>query len=92
MIARTSPALLARSAEGGRPDILLSRKRWSRVLRGVDLEMRAGEILCIVGPNGAGKSMLINIITDTREPSGGSVVLQVSAGGAAPRHYLGVKA
>jgi branched-chain amino acid transport system permease protein len=49
-----------------------------RVLRGVSLDMRAGEILCIVGPNGAGKSTLINIITDTREVSDGSVVLQGS--------------
>jgi urea transport system permease protein/urea transport system ATP-binding protein len=49
-----------------------------RVLRGVDLELRAGEILCIVGPNGAGKSTLINIITDTREASGGKIVLRGS--------------
>lgn len=46
-----------------------------RVLRGVTLEMRAGEILSIIGPNGAGKSTLINVITDTRELTGGAIEL-----------------
>jgi branched-chain amino acid transport system permease protein len=46
-----------------------------QVLRGVDLEMRSGEILCIIGPNGAGKSTLINLITDGREVSSGTISL-----------------
>ena len=34
-----------------------------QALKGVDLQVRAGEILALVGPNGSGKSTLINMIT-----------------------------
>ena len=32
------------------------------VLKGVNLELRAGEVLAVIGENGAGKSMFINIL------------------------------
>jgi ABC-type branched-subunit amino acid transport system ATPase component len=37
-----------------------------QVLRGIDLTIHRGELLCIVGPNGAGKSTLLNLLTDGR--------------------------
>jgi branched-chain amino acid transport system permease protein len=46
-----------------------------RVLEGVDLEVRSGEILAILGPNGAGKSTLVDVITAPEKLDGGSIQL-----------------
>ena len=42
-------------------------------LGGVDLEVRRGEVHCLVGPNGAGKSTLIKCIAGAVEPSAGEI-------------------
>ena len=43
------------------------------VLSGIDLELRAGEVLAIVGRNGAGKSTLLSALARLDAPRGGSV-------------------
>jgi len=43
------------------------------VLRGVDLEIRAGEIVAVLGSNGAGKSTLNNTVCGLLPASGGSI-------------------
>lgn len=43
-------------------------------LKGVDLEIRRGEILALLGPNGAGKTTLINIICGIVRPTSGRVI------------------
>jgi ABC-type branched-subunit amino acid transport system ATPase component/predicted MFS family arabinose efflux permease len=44
-----------------------------RVLFGVDLEIRRGEIVALLGTNGAGKSTTLNAISGVVEPDGGNV-------------------
>ena len=48
------------------------------ILRGVDLEVRDGEIVTIVGPNGAGKSTLIKAIFGLVPPRTGRIRLRGS--------------
>lgn len=43
------------------------------VLKGVDIEISEGEIVCVIGPNGAGKSTLFKCLYGLLEPSGGEI-------------------
>ena len=45
------------------------------VLRGVDLSVRAGELLAIVGQSGTGKSVLLRQIIGLERPDGGRIVV-----------------
>ena len=44
-----------------------------QALKGVDLDIRRGEIFALLGPNGAGKTTLISIICGIVNPTSGSV-------------------
>ena len=46
-----------------------------QALRGVSLEVRAGEIYALLGPNGAGKTTLVRAICGRLKPDGGEVRL-----------------
>ena len=45
----------------------------SRVLRGVSLDVREGELVCLVGRNGAGKTTTFRTIMGYRRPAAGSI-------------------
>ena len=44
-------------------------------LRGVDLDVRRGEIVGLLGPNGAGKTTLVSIVAGLRRPDAGTVTV-----------------
>src|SRR5512142_148788 len=55
-----------------------------QALRGVDLELEAGDFLAVAGKSGSGKSTLLNMITGIDSPSSGSLVVQ-----GRPVHAMG---
>ena len=46
-----------------------------QVLKGIDLEIKAGEYVSIMGPSGSGKTTLFNMIGGLDKPSSGSVFI-----------------
>ena len=46
-----------------------------QALEGVDLDLRAGEVHCLVGENGAGKSTLVKVLMGVHRPDAGQILL-----------------
>ena len=73
--------------------LVVKNDRGSEVVRGVDLEVRAGEILGIAGVAGNGQDELVEAIVGLRRPAAGTIRLagrDITASGARRRHQLGV--
>jgi neutral amino acid transport system ATP-binding protein len=58
------------------------------ILGGVDLELRADEIVTIVGPNGAGKSTLLKAVFGLLRPRAGRILLRDEEIGGARTHDI----
>jgi branched-chain amino acid transport system ATP-binding protein len=59
------------------------------ILRGLDLDVPAGQITCLIGPNGSGKSTLLRVISGLLAPRAGQVRLSgKNVTGASPRAML----
>jgi branched-chain amino acid transport system ATP-binding protein len=93
----TSVATVTEATDSAEPILRLGGigRRFGGVdaVRGVDLEVRAGERRAILGPNGAGKTTLFNLISGEFPPTAGTVELfgrDVTAEPARARPGIGV--
>ena len=46
------------------------------VLRGIDLDVERGSVVCIIGPSGSGKSTLLRCVNLLEQPSSGSIFFE----------------
>lgn len=47
----------------------------NEVLRGIDLEVARGEVVCVIGPSGSGKSTLLRCVNLLEQPTRGQVIV-----------------
>ena len=47
-----------------------------KVIRGIDMEIEKGDVVCIIGPSGSGKSTFLRCLNLLEKPNGGSVCFE----------------
>lgn len=47
----------------------------NEVLRGIDLEIKEGEVVCVIGPSGSGKSTMLRCINLLEKPNHGTIIV-----------------
>jgi len=47
----------------------------NQVLKGMDLEVEEGEVICIIGPSGSGKSTFLRCVNRLEEPTDGTIIV-----------------
>lgn len=47
----------------------------TEVIKGVDMTVRKGEVICIIGPSGAGKSTVLRCLNGLEQATGGKIVV-----------------
>lgn len=72
-------------------DVVAGYGRAAPVLRGLNVTVRAGEVVCLVGPNGAGKSTALKVASGLLAPRSGRVLLAGrDVTGLSPQRLLGL--
>ena len=46
------------------------------VLKGIDLSVASGEVICVIGPSGSGKSTLLRCVNLLEQPTSGKVIIE----------------
>ncbi|WP_343651548.1 amino acid ABC transporter ATP-binding protein [Herbaspirillum sp.] len=57
-------------------DQLQKRFGQAHILRGIDCEIRAGEVVCVIGPSGSGKSTFLRCLNGLEEVSDGDIFIE----------------
>lgn len=47
----------------------------NKVLKGIDLEIKDGEVVCMIGPSGSGKSTFLRCLNRLEDPTSGKIVI-----------------
>ena len=47
----------------------------NHVLRGIDIDIHAGEVVCVIGPSGSGKSTFLRCINRLEEATSGEILI-----------------
>ncbi|HXV08566.1 MAG TPA: amino acid ABC transporter ATP-binding protein [Burkholderiales bacterium] len=58
-------------------ELIALEKRFGplQVLKGVDLAIASGEVVCLIGPSGSGKSTLLRCVNRLEQPTGGRILI-----------------
>jgi polar amino acid transport system ATP-binding protein len=58
-------------------ELIALEKRFGplQVLKGIDLAVASGEVVCLVGPSGSGKSTLLRCVNRLEQPTGGRILI-----------------
>ncbi|WP_415717247.1 amino acid ABC transporter ATP-binding protein [Maridesulfovibrio sp.] len=46
-----------------------------QVIKGIDLKVESGQVVCIIGPSGSGKSTVLRCINRLEEPTSGTIIV-----------------
>src|SRR6478609_10853853 len=73
-------------------DFVVGRSNTVHAVRGISLDIEAGELVAVLGPNGAGKTTTIRMLTTLLEPTSGTATVaghDVVAASATVRSLIG---
>ena len=45
------------------------------VLKDIDIDIREGEVVCVIGPSGSGKSTFLRCLNRLEEATGGTIIV-----------------
>jgi branched-chain amino acid transport system ATP-binding protein len=63
----------------------------SEILRGISLEVGAGDTVCLVGRNGSGKTTTLRTVMGYRRPSAGTITFKGESIGGLPTHTIAAR-